>query len=199
MRTTLLLKPARVYLSNCVISLLQPSVGREGGGVGKTTQPLLPTPGGQPLPIPISLPLGVPPPGGILRAPTNLGPSQDEAFGKEASTAVSLPTGIPPDASSGMLPLPVLHATAGLAGATAAIPKPILKVAKKEEPKGPRPIQSTPIPGTPWSVVFTSDERMFFFDASNRKSIWKVPPELVGNQQVVKIVGNPPWGPRPRK
>ena len=164
-------------------------MAREGGG-GKTTQPLLPTPGGQPLPIPISLPLAIPPPGGILRAAATSASSQDEGIRKEANVTVILPAGLPPSGPSDVLAPPMT---------AAALPKPILKVAKKEEPKGPRPIQSTPIPGTPWSVVFTSDERMFFFDASNRKSIWKLPPELVGNQQVVKVVGNPPWGPRPRK
>lgn len=62
---------------------------------------------------------------------------------------------------------------------------------KKEEPKGPRPVQSTAIPGTPWSVVFTSNDKMFFFNATSRRSVWKMPPELASNDILKKIV--PPW------
>ena len=62
-----------------------------------------------------------------------------------------------------------------------------------EEKKGPKPTLSVPIPGTPWSIVYTSDEKMFFFDATNRKSFWDIPPELENNSQVYKIIENPPW------
>ncbi len=63
----------------------------------------------------------------------------------------------------------------------------------KPEPKGPRPISSVPVVGTPWSVVWTSDERMFFFDAISRVSVWSIPEELAGNPLVHKIVDEPPW------
>lgn len=56
---------------------------------------------------------------------------------------------------------------------------------------GPKPIQSIPIAGTPWSTVFTSDEKMFFFNATTRKSVWKIPADLANNQFLKKIV--PPW------
>ena len=62
----------------------------------------------------------------------------------------------------------------------------------KEEPKGPRPISSVPIPGTPWSVVWTSDDRQFFFDATSRVSVWTIPQELVENPHVAKILDEPP-------
>ena len=62
----------------------------------------------------------------------------------------------------------------------------------KEEPKGPRPISSVPVPGTPWSVVWTSDERMFFFNASSRVSVWTLPEELADNPQALRIVDEPP-------
>ena len=67
------------------------------------------------------------------------------------------------------------------------VPQPI-----KEEPKGPRPISSVPVPGTPWSVVWTSDERMFFFNASSRMSVWTIPEELANNPQALRIVDEPP-------
>ncbi len=61
------------------------------------------------------------------------------------------------------------------------------------EPKGPRPTTSVPVPGTPWSVVYTSDEKLFFFDATNRKSYWDLPPGLEESSLVFKILDNPPW------
>ena len=67
------------------------------------------------------------------------------------------------------------------------VPQPI-----KEEPKGPRPISSVPVPGTPWSVVWTSDEGMFFFNASSRMSVWTIPEELANNPQALRIVDEPP-------
>lgn len=72
--------------------------------------------------------------------------------------------------------------------------KPILATPKVEvERKGPHPIESVPVPGTPWSIVFTSDEKQFFFDSTNRKSIWNMPPELINSPTVLKILENSPW------
>ena len=53
---------------------------------------------------------------------------------------------------------------------------------------GPRPVSSVPIPGTPWSVVHTSDNRTFFFDATSRVSLWHLPAELEGNTHVLKLL-----------
>ena len=111
----------------------------------------------------------------------------------------------------------------------------------KEEPKGPRPTASVPVPGmwcatylswphthtyahtvcmctrtcacnnrwcihvqctvsvyswtgTPWSVVWTSDNRQFFFDVTSRVSLWIMPEELNDNPQLLKILENGPDG-----
>jgi transcription elongation regulator 1 len=64
----------------------------------------------------------------------------------------------------------------------------------REEPKGPRPIASIPVPGTPWSVVWSSDERMFFFNVTNHTSVWHTPEDLVGSEALQKILDNPPVG-----
>lgn len=63
-----------------------------------------------------------------------------------------------------------------------------------EELKGPRPIASIPVPGTPWSVVWSSDERMFFFNATNHVSVWSTPEDLVGCEALQKILDHPPGG-----
>ena len=62
----------------------------------------------------------------------------------------------------------------------------------REEPKGPRPVSSVPIPGTPWSVVWTSNDKHFFFDATSRVSVWTIPQELADNPQVEKVLDEAP-------
>ena len=46
--------------------------------------------------------------------------------------------------------------------------------------------------GTPWSVVWTSDERQFFFDATSRVSLWIMPEELKENPHVDRIIEGGP-------
>ena len=58
----------------------------------------------------------------------------------------------------------------------------------KEEPKGPRPVKSIPVAGTPWSVVWSSDNRRFFFNATNRTSVWNIPEDLESNPLIHKIL-----------
>ena len=69
----------------------------------------------------------------------------------------------------------------------------VTKSTKPGEKKVTRPVESTPVPGTPWSVVFTNDGRRFFFDATRRKSVWSTPEELENLPIVMKILENPPW------
>lgn len=66
---------------------------------------------------------------------------------------------------------------------TAAASKPVDKS---------RPISSTPIPGTPWCVVWTGDARVFFYNPSTRTSVWERPEELLEREEVDKAINNPP-------
>merc|ERR1719195_733076 len=54
-----------------------------------------------------------------------------------------------------------------------------------------RPTSSTPVPGTPWCVVWTGDSRSFFFNPSNKQSVWENPAELVGRSDVAKMLESP--------
>ena len=54
-----------------------------------------------------------------------------------------------------------------------------------------RPTSSTPVPGTPWCVVWTGDTRSFFFNPSNKQSVWEKPAELVGRSDVAKMLESP--------
>ncbi|KAM9729052.1 transcription elongation regulator 1 isoform 5-T5 [Menidia menidia] len=55
-----------------------------------------------------------------------------------------------------------------------------------------RPIATNPIPGTPWCVVWTGDDRVFFYNPTTRLSMWDRPEELVGRSDVDKHIQEPP-------
>ncbi|XP_028322714.1 transcription elongation regulator 1 isoform X2 [Gouania willdenowi] len=55
-----------------------------------------------------------------------------------------------------------------------------------------RPIATNPIPGTPWCVVWTGDDRVFFYNPTTRLSMWDRPDELVGRSDVDKHIQEPP-------
>ncbi|CAL1284823.1 unnamed protein product [Larinioides sclopetarius] len=55
-----------------------------------------------------------------------------------------------------------------------------------------RPVSSTPVPGSKWSVVWTGDNRVFFYDADRKISVWEMPNELKNRQDVQKLVESPP-------
>ncbi|XP_058253511.1 transcription elongation regulator 1a isoform X2 [Hemibagrus wyckioides] len=61
------------------------------------------------------------------------------------------------------------------------------KVAKKS-----KPVATNPIPGTPWCVVWTGDDRVFFYNPTTRMSMWERPEELVGRADVDKSIQEPP-------
>lgn len=66
---------------------------------------------------------------------------------------------------------------------------------KTEEQKAAekaRPVSSTPVPGTPWCVVWTGDGRVFFYNPSQRTSLWEKPEEIQGRADVEKMLQAPP-------
>ncbi|XP_038550707.1 transcription elongation regulator 1-like protein, partial [Micropterus salmoides] len=54
-----------------------------------------------------------------------------------------------------------------------------------------RPVASTPVPGSPWCVVWTGDDRVFFFNPTIHLSVWETPGELIG-QDISSIIEDPP-------
>ncbi|KAA3677206.1 transcription elongation regulator 1 [Paragonimus westermani] len=73
---------------------------------------------------------------------------------------------------------------------------PVFVAEKKEEVKTPkdnsRPVSSTAVPGTPWCVVWTGDDRAFFFNPSQRLSVWEKPEELKGRVDVDRLLEKQP-------
>uniref|UniRef100_W5MLA9 Transcription elongation regulator 1-like protein n=1 Tax=Lepisosteus oculatus TaxID=7918 RepID=W5MLA9_LEPOC len=59
-------------------------------------------------------------------------------------------------------------------------------------PKDNRPVASTPIPGSPWCVVWTGDDRVFFFNPTMQLSVWEKPMDLKGRGDLNKIIEDPP-------
>lgn len=55
-----------------------------------------------------------------------------------------------------------------------------------------RPISSTPVPGSPWCVVWTGDGRVFFYNPSTRTSVWERPDDLINRADVEKMLATPP-------
>ncbi|KAG7263888.1 hypothetical protein CRUP_034227 [Coryphaenoides rupestris] len=55
-----------------------------------------------------------------------------------------------------------------------------------------KPVATNPIPGTPWCVVWTGDDRVFFYNPTTRLSMWDRPEELIGRADVDKNIQEPP-------
>ncbi|XP_032889549.1 transcription elongation regulator 1-like protein [Amblyraja radiata] len=55
-----------------------------------------------------------------------------------------------------------------------------------------KPVASTPVPGSPWCVVWTGDDRVFFFNPSIQLSVWDKPVELEGRGDISTIIQDPP-------
>merc|ERR1719411_1497830 len=64
----------------------------------------------------------------------------------------------------------------------------VTKAAPKDKS---RPISSTPVPGTPWCVVWTGDHRSFFYNPTTKLSVWEKPAEMVGRSDVAKMLESP--------
>ncbi|KAJ8250362.1 hypothetical protein COCON_G00222840 [Conger conger] len=58
--------------------------------------------------------------------------------------------------------------------------------------KDKRPVASTPVPGSPWCVVWTGDDRVFFFNPTMQLSVWEKPVDLKGRGDLSRIMKDPP-------
>ncbi|XP_062859999.1 transcription elongation regulator 1-like protein [Trichomycterus rosablanca] len=59
-------------------------------------------------------------------------------------------------------------------------------------PKDNRPVASTHVPGSPWCVVWTGDDRVFFFNPTMHLSVWEKPVDLKDRGDLNKIIEDPP-------
>ncbi|KAM9010666.1 transcription elongation regulator 1-like protein isoform 1-T1 [Ara ararauna] len=57
---------------------------------------------------------------------------------------------------------------------------------------GNKPVASTPVPGSPWCVVWTGDDRVFFFNPTMQLSVWEKPVDLKHRGDINRIIEDPP-------
>ncbi|XP_045710564.1 transcription elongation regulator 1-like protein [Phyllostomus hastatus] len=58
--------------------------------------------------------------------------------------------------------------------------------------RGSRPVASAPVPGSPWCVVWTGDDRVFFFNPTMQLSVWERPLDLRHRGDLNRILRDPP-------
>ncbi|XP_046304646.1 transcription elongation regulator 1-like protein [Marmota monax] len=71
-------------------------------------------------------------------------------------------------------------------------PPSMLESGEDSTPKGNRPVASTPVPGSPWCVVWTGDDRVFFFNPTMQLSVWEKPVDLKNRGDLKRIIEDPP-------
>uniref|UniRef100_A0A8C5JXX9 Transcription elongation regulator 1-like protein n=2 Tax=Jaculus jaculus TaxID=51337 RepID=A0A8C5JXX9_JACJA len=71
-------------------------------------------------------------------------------------------------------------------------PPPILVRGEDSAAKGNRPVASAPVPGSPWCVVWTGDDRVFFFNPTMQLSVWEKPVDLKNRGDINRIIEDPP-------
>ncbi len=72
------------------------------------------------------------------------------------------------------------------AAAAAAASKTAAEKTKPQDKS--RPVSSTPVKGTPWCVVWTGDNRVFFYNPTTKTSVWERPAELTGRPDVTEMM-----------
>ncbi|XP_067928748.1 transcription elongation regulator 1-like isoform X2 [Watersipora subatra] len=74
--------------------------------------------------------------------------------------------------------------------------QPVVSEPAPVEPEKPKdkskPVSSTPVPASPWCVVWTGDDKQFFYNPTKRMSVWEIPEDLVGREDVLKMIAAPP-------
>ncbi|XP_055101308.2 transcription elongation regulator 1-like protein isoform X2 [Symphalangus syndactylus] len=71
-------------------------------------------------------------------------------------------------------------------------PPPMLGGGEDSTARGNRPVASTPVPGSPWCVVWTGDDRVFFFNPTMHLSVWEKPMDLKDRGDLNRIIEDPP-------
>ncbi|KAL6033404.1 hypothetical protein STEG23_023742, partial [Scotinomys teguina] len=71
-------------------------------------------------------------------------------------------------------------------------PPPMLVRGEDTAAKGNKPVASTPVPGSPWCVVWTGDDRVFFFNPTMQLSVWEKPVDLKNRGDLKRIIEDPP-------
>ncbi|XP_022355002.1 transcription elongation regulator 1-like protein [Enhydra lutris kenyoni] len=71
-------------------------------------------------------------------------------------------------------------------------PPSMLVTREDSAAEGNRPVASAPVPGSPWCVVWTGDDRVFFFNPTMQLSVWEKPVDLKSRGDLDRIIEDPP-------
>ena len=63
---------------------------------------------------------------------------------------------------------------------------------EEEEAKESKPVATKPVPGHPgWVIVFTNDDKVFFFDQGSQESTWHIPDSLADVPNLEEMMKTP--------
>lgn len=85
-----------------------------------------------------------------------------------------------------------MEAKADSFGGSKALPRVEEMTEEEKAVQKAKPVATNPIPGTPWCVVWTGDDRVFYYNPTTRQAMWDRPEELVGRADVDKYIQEPP-------
>uniref|UniRef100_A0A672RGG7 Transcription elongation regulator 1 n=1 Tax=Sinocyclocheilus grahami TaxID=75366 RepID=A0A672RGG7_SINGR len=85
-----------------------------------------------------------------------------------------------------------MEAKAGSFGGSKELPREEDMTEEEKAAQKAKPVATNPIPGTPWCVVWTGDDRVFYYNPTTRLSMWDRPEELVGRADVHQYIQEPP-------
>ncbi|XP_043076684.1 transcription elongation regulator 1 [Puntigrus tetrazona] len=85
-----------------------------------------------------------------------------------------------------------MEAKANSFGGSKELPREEEMTEEEKAAQKAKPVATNPIPGTPWCVVWTGDDRVFYYNPTTRLSMWDRPEELVGRADVDKYIQEPP-------
>lgn len=65
------------------------------------------------------------------------------------------------------------------------------KSATNQQQRAMKPVSTTAIPGSPWCIVWTDKNRVFYFNPSTKTSVWDRPTELLDRKDVDQMITSP--------
>lgn len=65
------------------------------------------------------------------------------------------------------------------------------KTSTNQQQRGMKPVSTTAIPGSPWCIVWTDKNRVFYFNPSTKTSVWDRPAELLDRKDVDQMISSP--------
>lgn len=84
----------------------------------------------------------------------------------------------------------IVNPTVNITGPPPTIYKPEPEPEKRDNvPAKSKPVKNIAVPASPWCIVWTGDNKQFFYNPSKKASVWEVPDELkVGCLALIRLL-----------